>query len=74
MQYNRSYNSGDGHRAWIPCAEKLPHASQYVLYCTAHYQALGKRERERWYRSAFDLEVEDNPVLYWRPVQQSLAA
>lgn len=70
MQYARSHNSHDGFAdgAWIPCSKKLPHASQYVLYCTAHYQALGKRERENWYRSAFDLEIEENPVLCWRPV------
>jgi hypothetical protein len=70
MQYARSYKPTDGSadRTWIPCSEKLPHATQYVLYCTAHYQALGKRERERWYRSAFDLELEENPVLCWRPV------
>ena len=55
-------------RTWIPCSEKLPHMSQYVLYCTAQYQALGKRERENWYRAAFDLEPEENPVLCWRPV------
>jgi hypothetical protein len=39
-----------------------------VLYCTDQYQALGKRERNQWYRSAFDLEVEKNPVLAWRPI------
>jgi hypothetical protein len=53
---------------WIPCSEKLPHGSQYVLYCTEKYQALGKLERETWWRAAFSLEPEENPVLYWRPV------
>jgi hypothetical protein len=54
--------------AWIACSEELPLASQYVLYCTAQYEALGKRERDSWWRAAFSLEPEENPVLYWRPV------
>jgi hypothetical protein len=53
---------------WIPCSEKLPQVSQYVLYSTAQYAALGKRERETWWRAAASLEPEENPVLYWRPV------
>ena len=54
--------------SWIPCSEKLPLVSQYVLYRTEQYQALGKREQETWYRAAFSLEPEENPVLYWQPV------
>ena len=68
MHFARSHKTVESRRAWIPCSEQLPHASQYVLYCTAQYQALGKREHEGWYRAASDLEFEDNPVLRWRPV------
>jgi len=59
-------STADG--TWIACSEKLPHASQYVHYRTAQYQALGKLEQATWWCAAFSLEPEENPVLYWRPV------
>jgi len=62
---NQTTNFGG---SWIACSEKLPNASEYVLYCTSQYQALGKREREKWYRSAFSLEPEENQVICWRPI------
>jgi hypothetical protein len=61
-------NAGKSDRAWIPCSEKLPNAYEYVIYCTPHYQVLGKRDQEKWYRSVFSLELEENPVLCWRPL------
>jgi hypothetical protein len=66
---SNSARTADG--TWIPCAEKLPNASEYVIYCTPQYQALGKREREKWYRSASAVEPEENPVICWRPLSRN---
>jgi hypothetical protein len=55
-------------RQWIACSEKLPMPSQYVIYRTPHYEALGKIESRRWYSQTAELEPENNPVLCWAPL------
>jgi hypothetical protein len=53
---------------WIPCSEELPPVSQFVLYRTPEYMALGKREQQTWYFSGHRLEPEHRPVLCWQPL------
>jgi hypothetical protein len=53
---------------WILCSEKLPPVSQFVLYRTPEYEALGKHEDQTWYFSGDQLEPESKPVLGWQPL------
>jgi hypothetical protein len=53
---------------WIPCFEKLPPNSQFVLYRTPKYTALGKIEEQTWYYSGDSLELEHGPVVCWQPL------
>ncbi len=55
---------------WIPCSEKLPPVSQFVIYRTPEYTALGKRDAQTWYFSGhrLRLEPEHRPVLGWQPL------
>ncbi|HTG43617.1 MAG TPA: DUF551 domain-containing protein [Verrucomicrobiae bacterium] len=65
---SNSGKNGNGEPGWISCEEQLPSASQFVMYRTPKYQALGKLERQQWYYSGFSLEPEENPVLCWQPL------
>jgi hypothetical protein len=53
---------------WIFCSEKLPPTSQFVLYRTPKYAALGKLEERTWYFSGDQLEPEHGPVICWQPL------
>ena len=53
---------------WIPCSEKLPPVSQFVIYRTPEYMALGKREEDTWFYSGHRLEPEPRQVLGWQPL------
>lgn len=55
-------------QGWIPCSEQLPPVSQFVLYRTPEYVALGKLEAQTWYFSGQRIEREDKPVLSWQPL------
>ena len=55
-------------KGWIPCSQELPPPSQFVLYRTPGYEALGKREQQAWYFSGDGIELENGPVLSWRPL------
>ena len=47
---------------WIPCAEKLPPLSQFVIYRTPEYVATGKLEEDTWFFSGHRLEPEKRPA------------
>jgi hypothetical protein len=54
---------------WIPCSEKLPPLSQFVIYRTPEYTAMGKLEEQTWFFSGHRrLEPEHRPVLGWQPL------